>query len=106
MAGQAYERRLSGEEAAESFIFIIKKVLDQFPAVGNKFDLIFEDSSYEACIVAVSCDCVGTPHEHYHLKADELFARNDLEKGTYVTLFKTDDADYLLKVKSNKEPEK
>lgn len=97
---QIYERRLSGEEADEKFIFITKDALNKFPSLDKKFSLEFEDETYEAMIVAVPCDCIGTWHEHYHLKSADLFEKTGFEKGTQVTLHKIDERNYLLKIKA------
>ncbi len=97
---QIYERRLSGEEANEKFIFITKDVLNRFPSLDTKFNLEFEDETYEAVIVAVPCDCIGTWHEHYHLKSAELFEKIGFKKGTQITLHEIDRGDYLLKTKA------
>ncbi len=99
MPNKIYERRLSGEEANEKFIFVTKDVLNRIPPLDTKFNLVFNDEDYEATVVAVPCDCVGTWHEHYHLKTAGLFEKNDLKKGTQVILYGIDEDNYLLKTK-------
>jgi len=96
MAEQVYKRRLSGEEADRQYIFITKDMLNKFPPSDTKFNLSFDNQGFEAVIAAVSCDCIGTQHEHYHLKVDELFRQGDLKKGTHVALYKIDANNYLL----------
>jgi hypothetical protein len=99
MAVQVYSRRLSGEEVEEKFIFITKEVFGKLPILNTKFNLVWKDQEYQATISAVSCDCTGTWHEHYHLKADDLFEKNDFKKGTQIELFRIDSSSYLLKAK-------
>jgi len=96
MAEQVYERRLSGEEADRQYIFITKDMLDRFPPSDTKFNLSFNDQGFEAMITAVSCDCIGTQHEHFHLKADGLFKQADLKRGTHIVLYRFDTNSYLL----------
>ncbi len=100
MAEQIYSRRLSGEEVEEKFIFITKEVLGKLPTLNTKFNLVCEDQEYQATISAVSCDCIGTWHEHYHLNANDLFEKNDFKKGAQIELFRIDSSNYLLKAKN------
>jgi len=99
MAERICSRRLSGEEVEEKFIFITKEVLNKLPALNTKFNLVYEDQEYQATISAVSCDCIGTWHEHYHLIGNDLFEKNDFKKGTQIELFRIDSSSYLLKAK-------
>lgn len=96
MADRVYERRLSGEEAAEKYVFITKDALNKFPPLDASFSLMFQDQGYKAVIAAVPCDCIGTPHEHYHLRAAELFEKTDLRKGSHVVVLKIDQSNYQL----------
>jgi len=98
-AERVYERRLSGEESDEKFIFITKDALRKFPPLDSKFNLEFEGEGYESTIVAVSCDCIGTWHEHCHLKPAGLFEKIGFKKGTRITVSKIDNGTYRLEAK-------
>lgn len=100
MAERVYERRLSGEEADLQYIFITKDMLNKFPSSDTKFNLALDGQDFKAVIAAISCDCIGTPHEHYHLKAEELFKQGDFKKGTHVVLYRIDANNYLLEASS------
>lgn len=96
MADKVYARRISGEEAKERFIFITKDALSKFPSLDVQFRLVFEEQEYTAIISAVSCDCVGTWHEHFHLKVDEWFEKNNIQKGAQIEMSRIDADKYLL----------
>ena len=98
-AERVYERRLSGEESDEKFIFITKDALRKFPPLDSRFNLEFEGERYESTIIAVSCDCIGTLHEHYHLKPAGLFEKIGLKKGTQIAVGKIDDGTYRLEAR-------
>lgn len=67
MADQRYMRRVSGEEAREGYVLILKNHLDRFPPIGRPFDLVYEGRRASTRVVAVPCTCRGPdlPHDHY-----------------------------------------
>jgi hypothetical protein len=97
MAEKVYARRISGTEAAEKFIFITKDALKGFPSQDSRFKMVFDDRDFLVSIKAVSCDCVGRPHEHYHLMAGELFENDSIRKGSQIVIYRAGQDTYLLK---------
>ncbi len=63
----AYRRRISAEEAREGFVFITKDAVRFFPPVGEEFEVRAAGATGRTRLAAVPCQCVGEPHEHYHL---------------------------------------
>lgn len=75
-ASGGYERKLSGEEAREGYVMILKDRLGFFPPPGESFELIEGGETRPVAIEAVDCDCrgPGKPHQHYRLGCHDLRA--------------------------------
>lgn len=65
----AYERRLSGTEAREGRIMVLKSALGCFPPVGEAFELGGLGRTTRVAVEAEPCVCRGPekPHEHYFI---------------------------------------
>lgn len=88
MAGtKAYERKVSKEEAEESYLLIEKAKLGFFPPEGQPFAVRFEGVGLPARIESYSCECRGPerPHRHWILRLPAMKAgqraRVELQKG-------------------------
>ncbi len=79
-----YERKISAEEAAESYVMILKDRLDFFPPIGETFQL----DGAPAKVESRHCECRGPekPHEHYFIR------RAGLAKGQRVTITRNETA--------------
>lgn len=77
-----YQRKVSSEEAAEGYIFILQNRLSFFPPVGEEFELRDGNGTSRACVEARACECRGPekPHQHFFIR------RSGLEKGQVVTI--------------------
>lgn len=75
---RAYERKISSEEAQESYILVSKDRLGWFPPVGQEFDLVDDGSRRRATVEAYDCECRGPqkPHQHYFIRRADLSARS------------------------------
>ena len=91
MKGNTYIRKISAEEAREGFVFITKDALTFFPPVGEELALAGPEGVANARLVAAPCECVGPPHEHYHLVGRLPV---DLVKGGVVRIQRTSAALY------------
>ncbi|HML05713.1 MAG TPA: hypothetical protein VK426_08075 [Methanobacterium sp.] len=96
MSSDAYSRKISSKEAEKGFIFILKNKLSFFPSLGDKFELVSDNSSKEVCVESYSCTCRGPerPHEHYFIQFEELKARDKIE----ITKPNSSDSNYFLKI--------
>lgn len=76
-----YSRKISRTEAQNDFIFILKNKLSLFPNVGNKFELVTDDSPVEVKVESYPCTCRGPerPHEHYFIRWKELKAGSNIK---------------------------
>lgn len=70
MAADAYERRVSAEEAREGYLLVLKDRLRFFPPVGEPFVLATPAGPLEARVEAEPCTCRGPelPHEHWRIR--------------------------------------
>ncbi len=92
----SYRRKLSSEEARERYIFVTKDALGFFPPVGQPFELSLGDRSIPVALSAVDCSCVGEPHQHYRIEADELAGLVELSRGSVVSIAKDGSGSYSL----------
>ncbi len=81
-----YVRKLSAEEARERFIFVTQDSLGFFPPSGVPFPLRLGKEIFQATVEAVSCNCVGFPHQHYRIQAAELAPLLGLARGSRVVI--------------------
>lgn len=77
-----YERKISSEEAAEGYVFILKDRLDFFPPINEPFELLDGSDRSKSTVEARDCTCRGPekPHQHYFIR------RPGLVRGSKVTL--------------------
>ncbi|MBK9610475.1 hypothetical protein [Candidatus Amarobacter glycogenicus] len=95
MARDAYERKISSEEAAEGYVLVEKAALKFFPAIGHRFGLIESGETASAKVEARDCECRGPekPHQHYFIR------RGGLAKGSRLR-FTRAGAAYLVECQS------
>jgi hypothetical protein len=89
----AYSRKVSSEEAREGYLLVLKNMLQLFPPLGKRFDLVQDDVVDRARVESYRCTCRGPdlPHEHYFIRwkglrpKDRVEIREDSERqGRYV----------------------
>lgn len=91
-------RKISGEEARENYIMVLKKDLDFFPKVGKPFKLKVGGKEFESRVLAVECWCQGPqkPHSHYRIDTNPFRDLVQLRRGSKVTIEKQGDGQYAL----------
>lgn len=65
-----FSRKLSGEEALERYIMVLKDDLKFFPKPGVPFKLKIGDRYHDSQIKAVDCWCRGPRKPHVHYRVD------------------------------------
>jgi len=95
VAGDAYERKISSEEAAEGYVLVEKGALIFFPAIDQAFALTERGETASAEVEARDCECRGPekPHKHYFIR------RGGLAKGSRLR-FTRAGAAYLVECQS------
>lgn len=85
-----YTRRLSLDEARESYILISKDALSLFPPPGETFKATLNGEDVELKVEAVPCTCRGPdkPHDHHHLSLGTAGAALRLRRGTVARITK------------------
>ena len=96
-----YVRKLSGEEALEGYVMILKESLKLFPKPGVPFKLKIGDKTHDSEIKVVDCWCQGPkkPHVHYRIEYNKHFADFRPHFGKTVIIEKVKDNVYELKEK-------
>jgi hypothetical protein len=91
-----YTRKISGEEAREGYIMILKNWLGFFPPRGQEFRILSQGEDREVRVESYPCQCRGPerPHEHYFirwpgLRAGEKIGITRLSEGRYVLAHET-----------------
>ncbi|MBI2764349.1 MAG: hypothetical protein HYX53_00390 [Chloroflexi bacterium] len=74
--GPRCERRASGEEAREGYLFVLKEALRFFPPAGEPFALLDDGQRHSATVESYPCTCRGPerPHEHWFIRRPGLRA--------------------------------
>lgn len=95
MARDAYERKISSEEAAEGYVLVEKGALNFFPAIGQAFALTEGGETASLKVEARDCECRGPekPHQHCFIR------RGGLAKGSRLR-FTRAGAAYLVECQS------
>ena len=77
-----YSRKVSGEEAEEGHLMVLKDRLSFFPAEGERFSVQIGGVTHETAVESYHCECRGPdkPHEHWFIRLPGLV------KGERVTL--------------------
>jgi hypothetical protein len=65
-----FTRKLSGEEALDRYIMVLKDDLAFFPKPGVPFKLKIAGKYHESQIKAVDCWCRGPKKPHVHYRID------------------------------------
>lgn len=93
-----FRRKLSAEEARESYIMILKRDLDFFPKVGKPFKLNVGSKDFDTHIQSIECWCQGPkkPHSHYRIDTKPFRDLVDFHWGTKITIEKKDENKYHL----------
>jgi flagellar motor switch protein FliM len=95
----SYERKISTEEAKGKFVFILKNALKKFSQTNKSFTMQVDNKKYSTRIESVSCTCIGTLHEHYHMLVANIPELSNLKKGDIVTIKKLSEDIYSVSVK-------
>jgi len=91
-----YRRKLTPSEAKEKFILITKDRWSFFPLPGQTFDLRLGAEVFQVAVKAIPCQCVGTPHEHYHLPLEELSPLLEFAPGNVLVVQREDAGQYII----------
>ena len=91
---EVYSRKISSEEANESYVLVFKDKLSFFPTAGRTFELYQGPAQKSVKVESYRCTCRGpeSPHEHYFipwkgLKAgDTAIIRKNPKKAAGYTL--------------------
>jgi len=94
-----YVRKLSGEEAVEGYVMILKESLKLFPKPGIPFKLKIGEHDVDSEIKAVDCWCRGPkkPHVHYRIDLTKFFKFIRPHFGQTISIEKIGDNQYELK---------
>lgn len=88
-----YTRKISTEEASESYILVLKNKLHFFPPIGKQFIIMHDSQKRKVKVEFYPCTCQGPdlPHEHYFIRWKGLEAKEKVEiekdlknKGRYI----------------------
>jgi hypothetical protein len=85
-----YVRKLSGEEALERYIMVLKDSLPFFPKPGVPFKIKIGDKRYQSQVKAIDCWCRGpkNPHVHYRIELSQFVDSFRPHFGQIVTIEK------------------
>ena len=86
---EVYSRKISSEEANESYVLVFKDRLSFFPT-GKTFELNQGPAQKHVKVESYRCTCRGpeSPHVHYFIKwdglkaGDTVFIKKDPKKAT------------------------
>jgi hypothetical protein len=95
-----YVRKLSGEEALERYVMVLKDMLKIFPKPGVPFTVKIGRKEFETQVKAVDCWCQGPkkPHVHYRIDLSPFVSVFRPHFGQTVTFEKVSDAVFKLKM--------
>jgi hypothetical protein len=94
-----YVRKLSGDEANQGYIMVMKESLKLFPKPKINFKMKVNDSLFDSQIKVVDCWCQGPKKPHVHYRIDLNAFRKEFRPkfGQTITVEKIDDETYELK---------
>ena len=94
-----YVRKLSGDEANQGYIMVMKESLKLFPKPTVNFKLKLNEDLHDSQIKVVDCWCQGPKKPHVHYRIDLVPLRKDFRPkfGQTITVEKIDDETYELK---------
>lgn len=81
-----YRRKLSAEDVETGSILIEKSWWKRFPPPLEEFGVRVSGQPFVTTIVAEDCDCIGEPHQHYHLEAGHFAHLLDFSRGATVVI--------------------
>jgi hypothetical protein len=90
-----YRRKLSSEDAETGTILIEKSRWRAFPPPMREFPVEVAGKRFATRIVAEDCECVRSPHQHYHLEAGHFRHALDFTRGAVIVIEQRGDA-YLV----------
>ncbi|NOZ60053.1 MAG: hypothetical protein GXO74_00075 [Calditrichaeota bacterium] len=95
---EEYRRKISGEEAQERYIAIVKNKLDFFPKIGKPFTLKVKDKKFETTIQPHEVWTMGPkkPQQNYRIDAKPFWEIFPLHFGQSVHITKKKDDVYVL----------
>ena len=95
---EEYKRKISGEEAKDRYILIVKHSLDFFPKLGKPFKLKIKTKEFETYIEAVDVYTVGPkkPQQIYRIDAKKFWDVFSFHFGQTVTITKKSDKQFTL----------
>ena len=93
-----YRRKISGEEAKERYILIVKGGLDFFPKLGKPFTLKVKDKKYKTYLESFDVWTMGPkkPKHHYKIDAKPFWEIFSFHFGQTVTIKKETAKTYVL----------
>jgi len=91
---QAYERKISSEEAREGYFLVLKNKLSFFPSAGSLFSVKVGAKEKKAAVQSYHCECRGPqePHDHYFVrwpglaKGDRIVVRKKIKRKNYYSI--------------------
>ncbi len=95
---EQYRRKISGEEAQERYILVVKQSLDFFPKPGKPFKLKVKDKEFETYIEPFEVWTMGPkkPQQNYRIDAKPFWETFSFHFGQTVTVTKESEKVYQL----------
>jgi len=95
---EEYRRKISGAEAKDRYILIVKHALDFFPKIGKPFQLKVKDKKFETYLEPVDVYSIGPkkPQQIYRLDAKPFWDIFSFHFGQTVTITKIAEKKYSL----------
>jgi hypothetical protein len=95
---EQYKRKISGEEAKERYILVVKHGLELFPKIGKPFELKVKNKTFETYIEPVDVYSIGPkkPQQIHRIDAKPFWELFSFHFGQTVTITKTAEKKYSL----------
>ena len=95
---EEYKRKISGEEAKDRYIMIVKHALDFFPKIGKPFKLKIKEKEFETFIETVDVYTMGPkkPQHSYRITAKPFWDTFSFHFGQTVIITKTSEKEFTL----------
>ena len=95
---EEYKRKISGEEAKDRYIMIVKHNLDFFPKLGKPFKLKIKNKEFETYIESVDVYTVGPkkPQHVYRIDTKPFWDIFSFHFGQIITITKNSDKEFTL----------
>jgi len=95
---EEYKRKISGEEAKDRYILIVKHSLDFFPKLGKPFKLKIKNKEIETYIEPVDVYTMGPkkPQQIFRIDAKPFWSDFSFHFGQTITITKKADKLFTL----------